>query len=103
MKHQITLAHFGQNVRRLRLAAGLSEEDLAQKCKSLRYGVPQLEAGAVNPTLSMVVAIAQALGVDPGALVDGAPQAAFAGEGPHVTQWRGQAAGLDEARADVDE
>ncbi len=102
MKHQITLANFGQNVRRLRLAAGLSEEDLAQKCKNLKYGVPQLEAGAVNPTLSMVVAIAQALGVDPGALVDGSPQAAFSGERPRGTQWRGQAAGLDGARADAD-
>lgn len=60
------LAHrFGQNVRRIRLERGLSQEALADELPLAVTYVGQLERGHRNPTLAIVEKFAQALGVDP--------------------------------------
>ena len=104
MKNQITLAQFGRNVRHFRLAAGLTQDDLAQKCKHLKNEIPQLEAGDINPTLSMVIAIAQALGVEPATLVDGVALAAAGDAQMRSAGWRPRlkSPGPDGSRAEVD-
>jgi transcriptional regulator with XRE-family HTH domain len=55
----------GQNVRRRRLEKGLSQEKLANDAGLTDYKhVGQIERGATNPTISYLVGIARALGVD---------------------------------------
>lgn len=59
---------FGGRLRALRLARGLSQEALAEKCgKPMRYQhVAKLERGESVPKWPTVVKLAKALGVDPG-------------------------------------
>jgi transcriptional regulator with XRE-family HTH domain len=54
---------FGQQVRQLRLAAELTQEDLAHRCGLFRTYMSRIETGQANPTLTMVQAIADSLGV----------------------------------------
>ena len=56
---------FGQNVRRLRLAKGLSQEDLAHEVGVHRNYIGALERGERNPTLVSVERITDALEADP--------------------------------------
>lgn len=56
-------AVLGQNVRRLRLARGLSQEKLAAECGiDMRY-LGGIERGQENPSLKVLGDIAKALGV----------------------------------------
>jgi transcriptional regulator with XRE-family HTH domain len=55
----------GQNLRRLRLAAGLSQEELADRCGLHRTNIGAVERGERNVTLRTLERIAVALGVDP--------------------------------------
>ncbi|MFG1225588.1 helix-turn-helix domain-containing protein [Xanthobacter wiegelii] len=57
---QRTLA---SNLRRYRLQAGLSQEEIAERMSVDRAYVSGLERGRRNPTLSTLVSAAQALGV----------------------------------------
>ena len=58
----------GANVRRLRKAKGFSQEALAHEAgMSMRY-LAGLERGEENPSLLFLVKLAEALGVEPGAL-----------------------------------
>lgn len=60
----------GANVRRLRKAKRLSQEALAHEAgMSMRY-LAGLERGEENPSLLFLVKLAEALGVEPGALFD---------------------------------
>ena len=60
------LAHrFGQNVRRIRLERGLSQEALADELPLAVTYVGQIERGRRNPTLEVVEKFAAALSVDP--------------------------------------
>jgi len=63
--------HFAQNLRRLRLQAGLSQEALGYKCDLHRTEISLLERAGRDPRLSTIVRLARALGVTPGALLDG--------------------------------
>ncbi len=55
----------GANVRRLRLAKGLTQEALAHECDiDMRY-LGGIERGQENPTVAVIGAIAAALGVNP--------------------------------------
>ena len=56
---------FGRNLRRLRLQAGLSQEDLAHKVGVHRNFIGALERGERNPTLVSVERVADALGAEP--------------------------------------
>jgi transcriptional regulator with XRE-family HTH domain len=60
--------NFGQRVRELRRAAGLTQEDLADRCGLFRTYMSRVETGQANPTLSMIHALAASLGVPVAAL-----------------------------------
>ena len=53
----------GDNVRRVRLDRGLSQEQLAEKSGFTQQYVSGLESGLRNPTIITLHEIAQALGV----------------------------------------
>lgn len=54
---------FGQRVRELRLARGLSQEELAFRARIHRTYLGGIERGERNPALKNIAAIAGALGV----------------------------------------
>ena len=54
---------FGKRVRELRLARGLSQEELAFRVGIHRTYLGGVERGERNPSLKNIAAIAQALGV----------------------------------------
>lgn len=60
----------GANIRRLRKAAGLSQEVLAAESKiDMRY-LGGIERGQENPTLKVIADIAKGLGVRPASLLE---------------------------------
>ncbi len=66
----------GRNVRRFRTAAGLSQEELAFRCRLDRTYVSGIERGVRNPTVLVLDRIARALGVSGADLLaaDGPPE-----------------------------
>jgi transcriptional regulator with XRE-family HTH domain len=61
----MTIIEFGQNLRRLRVERALTQEAVAESAAvSPRY-VALIEAGARNPTLTVIMSLASALGVPP--------------------------------------
>ena len=54
---------FGDRIRELRQAAGLRQEDLADRCGLFRTYMSRIETGKANPTLTMIHALADSLGV----------------------------------------
>ena len=54
----------GSNVRRVRLAKGLTQEQLAERSGFTQHYLSGLEQGKRNPTVVTVFEIAQALQVD---------------------------------------
>jgi len=52
---------FGQNVCRLRTAARLTQENLAEKADLSRRYVQEIEAGSKSPTVTIVVRLKKAL------------------------------------------
>jgi len=54
---------FGARVRELRQAAGLTQEDLAERCGLFRTYMSRIETGNANPTLTMIHALAASLAV----------------------------------------
>jgi len=59
----------GQNVRRLREEAGLSQEKLALEAELDRTYVSGVERGVRNPTVTVLARIAKALKTDPDKLL----------------------------------
>ena len=59
----------GRNVRELRTGLGLSQEDLAELSGLHRTYISGVERGVRNITLSVVQALADALRVEPAALL----------------------------------
>jgi ribosome-binding protein aMBF1 (putative translation factor) len=55
-------SQIGEEVRRLREAAGLSQRQLAEKMGSTQSVIARLEAGGVEPTLATLDRVAAALG-----------------------------------------
>jgi len=62
---------FGNNVRKLRLALGLSQEELAEKANLHRNYIGGIERGERNLGLINLVELARALSVKPAKLLDG--------------------------------
>lgn len=60
---------FGQNVRKARTAKGMTQEQLAFEVGMERSYISDLERGRRNPTVRALGKLAEALGVEPGALV----------------------------------
>jgi transcriptional regulator with XRE-family HTH domain len=65
------LRSFGARVRVLRLAAGLSQEDLAARSGMHRTYVGAVERGERNISLINIIRMSRALSVDAGALLSG--------------------------------
>jgi transcriptional regulator with XRE-family HTH domain len=61
----------GGRIRRLRLAQGMTQQDVADLVGVGREQVTAWESGAKNPSLGSLLLLGTALGVDPGELVRG--------------------------------
>ena len=61
---------FGHNVRRIRTEAGLSQEELAYRAKLHRTYISSIERGQRNVSVENIFAIADALKVPPGDLLN---------------------------------
>ena len=61
---------FGENIRRFRMQAGLSQEAVAERMGVDRAHVSSMERGQQNVTLLTLWHTAQALGVKPADLLD---------------------------------
>lgn len=72
---------FGQNMRRHRLAAGLSQEAVAERMGVDRAHVSSMERGQQNVTLLTIWSAAQALGVKPAVFLDEAGEYAVTANG----------------------
>jgi transcriptional regulator with XRE-family HTH domain len=59
---------FGRNVKTLRKATGLSQDEFADKASIHRTYLSGIERGKRAPTIIIVEQLASALGVHPGAL-----------------------------------
>ena len=59
----------GTNVRRARQAAGLTQEQLAHEAKIDLTYAGGIERGRRNPSVAVLVRIAEALGVEPSELL----------------------------------
>lgn len=53
----------GENIRRIRLAKGMTQGDLCRELEVDRAYMSNVESGKKNPTLSTITNIAKALGV----------------------------------------
>jgi len=62
---------FAVNLRRARETAGISQEELAERCELHRTEVSLLERGGREPRLGTMVKLATALGTTPEALCAG--------------------------------
>lgn len=56
-------------IKRLRIAEGLSQEELAERCRLHRTYIGAIERGERNITLNTLYDIASALGVSPAELI----------------------------------
>ncbi len=63
--------HFGRNVKRLRLRADLSQEELSHRADLHRTEIGMLERGIRLPRLDTMIKVAGALEVEAGELFDG--------------------------------
>jgi transcriptional regulator with XRE-family HTH domain len=63
-------AALAKNVRRLRMAKGLSQDALAADANQHQGLISEIENGRANPELDTLGKIAAALGVHPGELLD---------------------------------
>ncbi len=70
MKNSIAMGILGTNVRKLRLAMGLSQVELAERIKVYGSHISKIERGQQNCTVEIVERIAEAGGVPIGKLFD---------------------------------
>jgi transcriptional regulator with XRE-family HTH domain len=61
---------FGENLRRLRLAKKLSQEELAFRCGTTLSQIGRFERGVRSPTLSTIFILSKGLGLEPKKLLD---------------------------------
>ncbi|HWT31295.1 MAG TPA: helix-turn-helix transcriptional regulator [Propylenella sp.] len=59
----------GDNVRRARIAAGLTQEQLSERCGFSQQYLSGLERGGRNPTIVTLYELAEALGISHVSLV----------------------------------
>ena len=62
--------HFGQRMKELRHATGLSQEAFADRCGFARSYMSRIERGSANPSLDAIQIIADGLGVSVSRLFD---------------------------------
>jgi transcriptional regulator with XRE-family HTH domain len=63
-------AAFGQRLRELRTARGVSQDQLARKTGIHSTAVGRFEHGAREPRLRSILRLAEGLGIKPGVLLD---------------------------------
>jgi len=63
-----------QNLRRLRLETGLSQEELALRANVDRTYISALERGLYSPTVTMIGKLAAVIGVEPAILLERPPR-----------------------------
>lgn len=73
--HRSPQRAFGARIRELRLLAGLTQEDLAERCGLFRTYMSRIETGQANPTLTMIHALADSLKAPVTALFEEGPVA----------------------------
>jgi transcriptional regulator with XRE-family HTH domain len=64
-------ARFGENLRRCRRRAGLSQEELGLRSSLHRTEIGLLERGARVPRIDTLIKISSALAIPPSELIDG--------------------------------
>ena len=69
-RDEVYIAAFGSRVRELRLDRELTQEELSHRSNLWLSIIGRIERGEIDPTLSTVKLIAQALGVHPAELLD---------------------------------
>lgn len=69
MEQNIPLV-FGKVLRKLRLAAGLTQEELGFKADLQRKYISLLELGDQQPTLTSICKLSAALNIKPGRILD---------------------------------
>lgn len=62
---------FGNRIRELRLATGMTQEAFADKCGFARTYMSRVETGGANPSLDAIKVLADALGIDLSTLFQG--------------------------------
>lgn len=100
------LAQAGTRIRDARRVAGLSQSDLAGRCRVAAGTISRIERGAFEPSVATLVAISEALGLSPSEILLGGsePSASSAIERRLCTEARGLSPGeqsilLDLARS----
>lgn len=63
MEKQELLKFIGDNIKRIREAKGVSQQELASKCNYEKSNMSRLEAGKTNPTIYTLSTVALALGI----------------------------------------
>jgi len=63
LRNQGTLEKFGENLKTLRIAKGLTLEQLAFEADIELSQVHRVEKGKINPTLTTLIALAKGLGI----------------------------------------
>ncbi len=64
---------FGQTLRQLRLAAGLTPGRLARKCRVSPATISKAESGITEPRLSLILILCDGLGITPDTLIGELP------------------------------
>lgn len=63
IRHDAIVARFGQKLRELRLARGMSQAELARQAEVTTNYISRLEGGGAEPGIDLVARLALALGV----------------------------------------
>ena len=71
MNKNEALKIIGKQIRALRLAKNLSQHTLAQMCQVNKNYIGMIERGEVNPTIMVLISIANALKVSLSVLIKG--------------------------------
>ena len=69
MGDETTLLVFGLAVKRIRMQAGLTQDELAQRCTQFKQHIPHIENGTAKVTLAMVIVLANAPDMQPSDLL----------------------------------
>ena len=64
-RHEQYIKAFGDNLRKIRLSKGVSQEDLAHKADLTLSQVGRIERGVINTSISTIYSLANALEIEP--------------------------------------
>jgi transcriptional regulator with XRE-family HTH domain len=70
LRDTIYIKEFGQNIKKLRLLKGFSQEELANSSEVSLAQITRIERGTVNPTLCTIKSLAKGLEVSTAKLFD---------------------------------